>query len=80
MVKRRVQEVLGRADATRAAVAQAPRGRASGSNRAHAVTTSLWIGLFAVLFSLALIIVLRNALDSRRAGILERSEALLARK
>jgi type VI secretion system protein ImpK len=46
-------------------------------NRQRVGYITIWIGLFAILFSLALIIVLRRALDTQSSGILERIAAML---
>jgi type VI secretion system protein ImpK len=54
--------------------AQRPRERVV---RAQQGWLTVWIGLFAVLFSLALIIVLRRALDSQSGSLIERIDALL---
>jgi type VI secretion system protein ImpK len=49
-------------------------------NRAQQYYVTVWIGLLAVLFSLALIIVLRKALDGQTTNIVERTEALLPKE
>lgn len=46
-------------------------------NRQRVGFITIWIGLFAVLFSLALIIVLRRALDTQSTGLLERISTML---
>lgn len=46
-------------------------------NRAQQFYVTVWIGLLTVLFSLALIIVLRKALDSKTSNVQGRIEALL---
>lgn len=46
-------------------------------NRQRVGYITIWIGLFAILFSLALIIVLRRALDTQSSGLLERIAAML---
>lgn len=49
-------------------------------NRAQQYYVTVWIGLLAVLFSLALIIVLRKALDRQTTNVVERTEALLPKE
>lgn len=49
-------------------------------NRAQQYYVTVWIGLLAVLFSLALIIVLRKALDRQTSNVVERTEALLPKE
>ena len=46
-------------------------------NRQRVGLLPIWIGLFAVLFSLALIIILRRALDVQSTGLMERIAAML---
>jgi type VI secretion system protein ImpK len=49
-------------------------------NRAQQYYVTVWIGLLAVLFSLALIIVLRKALDRQTTNVVERTEGLLPKE
>ena len=49
-------------------------------NRAQQYYVTVWIGLLAVLFSLALIIVLRKALDRQTTNVSGRTEALLPKE
>jgi type VI secretion system protein ImpK len=46
-------------------------------NRQRVGFITVWIGLFAILFSLALIIVLRRALDTQATGLLDRISTML---
>ncbi|MBK6920818.1 MAG: DotU family type IV/VI secretion system protein [Deltaproteobacteria bacterium] len=75
-VQRRVRDVLG-IHARPEPLSKhhlRPRERV---DRAQQYYVTVWIGLLAVLFSLALIIVLRKALDRQSSNISERIEALL---
>ncbi|MFO0634387.1 MAG: DotU family type IV/VI secretion system protein [Nannocystaceae bacterium] len=75
-VQRRVRDALG-IHAKAEALSRnhlRPRERV---NRSQQYYVTVWIGLLAVLFSLALIIVLRKALDRQSTNIVERVQALL---
>ncbi len=74
-VQRRVKDVLGISAKPEPLSRKhlRPRERVS---RARQTYISVWIGLLLLLFALALIIVLRRALDSQTSSILKRIEAL----
>lgn len=75
-MQRRVKDILGVQSKPEPPSRKAARPR-ERVNRAQQYYITVWIGLLAVLFSLAIIIVLRKALDSQTNSILERSGALL---
>lgn len=75
-VQRRVKDILGIGARPEPLSKKHLRPR-ERVNRAQQHYITVWIGLLAVLFSLALIIVLRRALDSQTSAILERIGALL---
>lgn len=75
-MQRRVKDVLGVQSKPEPLSRKAGRPR-ERVNRAQQYYIPVWIGLLTVLFSLALIIVLRKALDSSTNSILERTQALL---
>lgn len=76
-VTRRVQDALGAHMRPEPLSRRHARPRERVTRRSHGYIT-VWIGLFAVLFSLALIIVLRAALDSQTTNVIERIDALLS--
>lgn len=76
VVHRRVQEALGQAMRPEPLSKHHLRPRERVSRRSQGYIT-VWIGLFTVLFSLALIIVLRQALDSKTAGVAERASEMV---
>jgi type VI secretion system protein ImpK len=75
-VQRRVKDVLGIASRPEPLSKKHLRPR-ERVNRAQQHYITVWIGLLALLFSLALIIVLRRALDGQTTSILERIGSLL---
>jgi type VI secretion system protein ImpK len=77
VVQRRVQEALGAIMRPEPLSTRHLRPRERVTRRSQGYVTA-WIGLFSVLFSLALIIVLRRALDSQTGSILESIAKLLA--
>lgn len=78
VVMRRVQEAMGQVLRPEPLSTNHLRPRERVTRRSQGYLT-VWIGLFAVLFSLALIIVLRHALDRQTTSILDHIEKLLAR-
>lgn len=76
-VTRRVQDALGNVMRPEPLSQHAGRPRERVTRRSPGYIT-VWVGLFAVLFSLALIIVLRTALDTQSQSLIERIDALLA--
>jgi len=76
-VQRRVQDALGPVMRPEPLSKRHHRPRERASRRGQFYIT-VWIGLFAVLFSLALIIVLRTALDGQAASVAKRVSSLLA--
>ena len=75
-VQRRVKDVLGIGSRPEPLSKKHMRPR-ERVNRAQQHYITVWIGLLALLFSLALIIVLRKALDGQTTSILERITSLL---
>jgi type VI secretion system protein ImpK len=75
-VQRRVKDILGIGSRPEPLSKKHLRPR-ERVNRAQQHYITVWIGLLALLFSLALIIVLRRALDGQTTAILERIGALL---
>ncbi len=75
-VQRRVKDVLGVSAKPEPLSKRHMRPR-ERVNRAQQYYVTVWIGLLAVLFSLALIIVLRKSLDGRTDNIVERARALI---
>lgn len=75
-VQRRVKDILGISAKPEPLSKRHMRPR-ERVNRAQQYYVTVWLGLLAVLFSLALIVVLRKALDSRTDNIVERARALL---
>ena len=75
-VQRRVKDILGIGARPEPLSKKHLRPR-ERVNRAQQHYITVWIGLLAVLFSLALIIVLRRALDNQTSAIVERIGALL---
>jgi type VI secretion system protein ImpK len=77
VVKRRCQEALGkmlRPEPLSTAHLR-PRERISRTRQGF---LTIWLGLFSVLFSLVLVIILRRALDGQTSSLIERIQALLA--
>lgn len=77
VIKRRCQEALGRMLRPEPLSSHHLRPR-ERLDRARQGYLTVWIGLFAILFSLVLVIVLRQALDAQTSSLLERIDALLA--
>jgi len=75
-VQRRVKDILGISSKPEALSKRHLRPR-ERVNRAQQYYVTVWIGLLALLFSLALIIVLRKALDRQTTNVSGRTEALL---
>lgn len=75
-IQRRVQDALGSAMRPEPLSQHHLRPRERVSRRSQFYVT-VWIGLFAVLFSLALIIVLRTALDAQTNSVIRRIDGLL---
>lgn len=77
VVKRRCQEALGKLlrPEPLSTRHQRPRERLSRTRQGY---LTIWLGLFAILFSLVLVIILRQALDAQTSSLLERIDALLA--
>jgi type VI secretion system protein ImpK len=77
VVKRRCQEALGKMlrPEPLSTKHMRPRERLSRTQQGY---LTVWLGLFAILFSLVLVIVLRRALDGQTSSLLERVGALLA--
>jgi type VI secretion system protein ImpK len=75
-VQRRVQDALGQVMRPEALSKRHMRPRERVTRRAQGYLT-VWIGLFLVLFSLALIIVLKLALDKQTGSLIKDLDALL---
>lgn len=69
-VQRRVQDALGQAMRPEALSKRHMRPRERVTRRSQSYMT-VWLGLFAVLFSLVLIVVLRLALDKQASDFIE---------
>ena len=77
VVKRRCQEALGKMLRPEPLSTRHLRPRERLSRTRQGFLT-VWIGLFAILFSLVLVIILRRALDAQTSSLLERVGALLS--
>lgn len=75
-IQRRVHDALGPAMRPEPMSKRHQRPRERISRRSQAYIT-VWVGLFAVLFSLALIIVLRTALNKQTETLIRRIDQLL---
>lgn len=79
VIQRRVQDALGHAMRSEPLSKRHLRPRERVNRRSQGYFT-VWIGLFAVLFSLALIIVLRAALNTQTSSLIDRIDHLLETK
>jgi len=78
-IQRRVQDAMGHAMRPEPLSKRHLRPKERVNRRSQGYW-SVWLGLFAVLFSLALIIVLRTALNTQTSSLIKRIDLLLETK